>query len=126
MQIEEIDEALKSQPSWEPPPGFAHRVVMRASMDRQSWPARPLSWRGGFLRAATVGLVAAACAYVIGVLLSALVASMVRETVTTVDGYARFMEATARAIASRAVLASWICATLSLALAATTVRHARD
>jgi hypothetical protein len=84
------------------------------------------SWCGGFLRSAAVALAAATCANVIGVLFSTLVASRVREAITTVDGYARFMEITARAIASRAVLVSWICAALSLALAASTVRHARD
>jgi hypothetical protein len=122
MQTEELDEALTHQPSWEPPPGFARRVVMRASMDTQLRPARPHPWRGGFLRSATVALAAAAGAYVIGVLPS----SLVREAMATVDGYAKFMEVAARAIASRAVLVSWICAALSLALAASTVRHARD
>jgi len=125
-EVHPVDEALKRHPSWEPPPGFARRVVMRASMDRQPWPAREHPRRGGFLRAAAVGLAAAAGAYVIGVLLSALVASIVRETVTTFDGYARFMEVTARAIASRAVLVSWLCAALSVGFAASFVRRVRN
>ena len=126
MQTEVLDEALKRQPSWAPPPAFARSVVERASMATPLGPARPHVWRGGFLQSATVALAAGTGAYVIGVLLSGLVASMVREAITTVEGYARFMEVTARAIASRAVLVSWICAALSLALAALTVRHARD
>jgi hypothetical protein len=125
-EMHPLDEVLKRQPSWEPPPGFARRVVVRASMDSRPWPDREHPRRAGFLRAAALGLAAAAGAYVVGVLLSALVASVVRETVTTVDGYARFMEVTARAIASRAVLVSWLCAVLSLGFAASFVRHVRD
>ena len=122
-EMHPVDEALKRHPSWEPPPGFARRVVVRASMESQRWPAREHPRRGGFLRAAAVGLAAAAGAYVIGVLLSALVASIV---LPTFDDYARFMEVTARAIASRAVLVSWLCAALSLGFAASFVRHVRD
>jgi hypothetical protein len=125
MQTDELDEILKREPSWQPPPGFARKVVARSALNsRQPRAGAPRS-QWAYLQA-TAGLAAAAGAYVVGLLLSALVDTLVQETVATVDGYARFMELTARAIASRAVLTSWICAALSLGVAASMLQRARD
>ena len=35
MRVEEIDDALRRTPAWEPPPGFARRVARLALTNRQ-------------------------------------------------------------------------------------------
>jgi hypothetical protein len=124
-EMHEFEDALKRQPSWVPPPGFARRVSLLASMASRPWPAREPPRRSGLLRAVAVGVAAAAAAYVIGVLMSALVALIVQETATTVDGYSRLMDLTVRAVASRAVFVSWLCAAVSLAFAASLALRTR-
>jgi len=39
MRFDEIDEALRQQPTWQPPPGFARRVARLAHVEADS-PAR--------------------------------------------------------------------------------------
>jgi len=36
MRFDEIDEALRQQPTWQPPPGFARRVTRLAHVEEDS------------------------------------------------------------------------------------------
>lgn len=63
MRYEDLEEALKRQPVWEPPAGFARAVVARAALSdlRPAAVHRPAAF--DFLGAAQLAAASAACAY---------------------------------------------------------------
>jgi hypothetical protein len=39
MQNQDLDEALRREPTWNPPEGFARSVVLRVASENLQWPA---------------------------------------------------------------------------------------
>ncbi|MGH9254371.1 MAG: hypothetical protein ACRD3C_07350 [Vicinamibacterales bacterium] len=123
--MRQLEDLLGRQPLWDPPPGFVRRAVVLASTASQQWPALERGRGGRLVRAAAVGLTAAAVAYLIGSLLLAVAPTVIQDTTGATDSYATFVELTMRLMAARAVHVAWLSAALSLSFATTLVLRAR-
>ena len=124
-ELPELEERLRRQPSWEPPPGFARRVALLASTASEHWPPRYEGRRGRLVRAAAIGLGAAAAVYVVLSLMPLTMPAVLRDVSHAVDGYSRLVEVTTRVITGRAVQVAWLSAVASLSLSASLVLRAR-
>src|SRR5262245_54213802 len=124
-ELSDVEDRLRRQPSWDPPPGFARRVVLLASAASDHWPPVYERRRGRIVRAAAIGLSAAAAVYVIGSLTSLMMPLVLRDASSAVDASARLVELTTRVITARAVQVAWLSAVASLSLSASLVLRAR-
>ena len=124
-ELPELEERLRRQPSWEPPRGFARRAVLLASTASEHWPPMYEGRRGRLVRAACIGMGAAAGVYVVLSLVSMTMPAVFRDVSYAVDGYSRLVELTARGISGRAVQVAWLSAVASLSLSASLVLRAR-
>lgn len=120
---ERLDETLRGQPVWEPPPGFARRVVARVSIARADWPAMEHRGRFAVLRTAAAGIAAAAAAYVVGSLATWVAPAITDRAVAGADRYAMFVERATGMLVAHATLVAWISAAFALSIAATAVRR---
>jgi hypothetical protein len=129
MPIEElpqVEERLRRQPSWEPPPGFARRVAVLAATATEFWPPVHEARRGRIVRAAVVGLSTAAAVYVLGSFMSLMMPLVLRDASSAIDASTRLGELTTRLVMGRAVQVAWISAVASLSLSASLVWRARS
>lgn len=120
-----LDETLKREPSWQPPPGFARRVTAAVQTEQATWPGAESRVGGGFVRAALQGALAASIVYVASRLLWWGVPSVTDRLMTTLDAYVAFVELASRQLVLNALPVAWISAAFSIALAASSVRRAR-
>ena len=124
-ELSELEDRLRRQPSWDPPPGFARRVALRASAASEHWPPVYEGRCGRIVRAAALGLSAAAAVYAIGSLMSLTMPLVLRDASSAVDAYARLVELTTRLVTARAVQVAWLSAAVSLSFSASLVLRAR-
>jgi hypothetical protein len=124
-ELSELEDRLRRQPSWEPPPGFVRRVALLASAASEQWPPVHEERRSRIVRAAAIGLRAAAAVYVIGSLISLMMPLVLRDASSAIDAYARLVELPTQLMASRAVQVAWLSAAASLSFSASLVLRAR-
>jgi hypothetical protein len=124
-ELPELEDRLRRQPSWDPPAGFARRVALLASAASKQWPPVYEGRRRRIVRAAAIGLSAAAAVYVIGSLLSLMMPLVLRDASSTVDAYARLVELTTQLVTGRAVQVAWLSAAVSLSFSVSLVLRAR-
>jgi hypothetical protein len=124
-ELPELEDRLRRQPSWDPPAGFARRVALLAPAASEHWPPVYERRRGGIVRAAAIGLGAAAAVYVIGSLLSLMTPLVLRDASSAVDAYARLVELTMQLLTGRAVQVAWLSAAVSLSFSASLLLRAR-
>src|SRR5262245_26771550 len=124
-ELPELEDRLKRQPSWDPPPGFARRVALLASAASEQWPPVYEERRSRILRAAAIGLSAAAAVYVIGSLMSLMIPLVLRDASSAIDAYVRLVELPTRLVTGRAVQVAWFSAAVSLSFSASLVLRAR-
>jgi hypothetical protein len=124
-ELRELEESLRSQPSWEPPPGFARRVAVLASTATEFWPPAHEARLGRIVRAAAVGLSAAAAVYVLASFMSLMMPLVLQDASSAIDASTRLGELTTRLVMGRAVQVAWISAVASLSLSASLVLRAR-
>ena len=122
--MKELETALKRQPSWEPPPGFATRVAVLAPRVSQEWPVRERR-RNSVLRAAAAGLLTATIVYVVASIGSSIFPAMIRDTVSAVESYTTLAGIATHIMITRAMHVAWISAGLSLLFAASLALRAR-
>ena len=91
-ELSELEDRLRRQPSWDPPPGLPRRVALLASAASEQWPPVYEERRGRIVRAAAIGLSAAAAVYVIGSLMSLMMPVVLRDASSAIDAYARLVE----------------------------------
>jgi hypothetical protein len=123
-ELPELEDRLRRQPSWEPPPGFARRVALRASAASEYWPP-VYGRRGRIVRAAAIGLSTAAAVYVIGSLISLTMPLVLQDASFAIDASTRLGELTTRLVMGRAVQVAWVSAVASLSFSASLVLRAR-
>ena len=124
-ELSELEDRLRRQPSWDPPPGFARRVALLASAASEQWPPVYEGRGSTLVRAAVIGLSAAAAVYVIGSLMSVMMPLVLRDASSAVDAYARLVELPTQLMTGRAVQVAWVSAAVSLSFAASLVLRAR-
>ena len=124
-ELSEVEDRLRRQPSWDPPAGFARRVALLASAASEHWPPVYEGRRGRIVRAAAIGLSAAAAVYVVGSVMSLIMPLVLRDTSSAVDASARLVELTTRLVTGRAVQVAWLSAAVSLSFSASLVLRAR-
>jgi cation transporter-like permease len=101
MRFEDLEHTLGQQPIWEPPLGFAPRVVERVRSE--NLPPPPESYlAASIVRGIGQGTLVGATAYVLG----------------------RFAWLATPALVEHAMLVAWTCALLSLAVATSLTRRA--
>ena len=124
-ELSELEDRLRRQPSWDPPPGFARRVALLASAASEQWPPVYEERRARIVRAAAIGLSAAAAVYVIGSLMSLMMPLVLRDASSAIDAYTRLVELPTQLMTGRAVQMAWLSAAASLSFSASLVLHAR-
>ena len=116
MRHEDLERALRRQPLWEPPSGFARRVLTRTNASGYSRPARVsiLDVIFGGQRA----VVSATFAYAGGWVVWQLTPPLIDRAMTAVDACAMFTTVVAAAMAANTSVVVWASAAWSLSIAA--------
>jgi len=94
-------------------PGFARRVALLASAASGQRPPVYEGRRSRIVRAAVIGLSAAAAVYVIGSLMSLMMPLVLRDASSAIDAYARLVELPTQLMTGRAVQVAWLSAAVS-------------
>jgi multisubunit Na+/H+ antiporter MnhB subunit len=123
---ERLDEALRRQPRWEPPPGFARAVVARmpvAGRDavESRWPRM-----AAVFRAAGVGALGASLALAAGLLLSGATVTLLPGAVTAASASEMLLEIATAALVDNAAAVAWVSAVVTLSIAAAVTGRAQE
>ena len=108
---EQIDDALKRFPAWEPPADLVPRVIALAGADAEPVVSEPRAqvWARNILHGMSMAGVALVAGWVVS---------------WSVDPYLRMMTIAANLVIKQPVALSWACAAISLLVAAMTTRRA--
>jgi DNA-binding transcriptional LysR family regulator len=121
-----LDEALRSQPRWEPPGNFARAVIARLPV---VIPATPPPRRASLLvvfRAAAHGLLAASVALAAGLLLWRVTLEAMPGAIVAAAAYQMLLKFATFALIDNATIVAWISAAVTLSIAASVTGGARE
>jgi hypothetical protein len=120
-----LDEALRRQPRWQPPPTFARAVIARVP---GAIPASPPGRRGlsVVVRAAAVGALGGWLTYVAGMLIVWATAALIPGAITAAAAYEMFLDVATALLIDHAAIIGWISAAVMLTITASVTGFARE
>jgi hypothetical protein len=122
LSDERLDEVLRRQRRWEPPPHFGRAVVARIPPPIPGRPsAVPSVMRGG-----VAGALAASVALVGGLLVSAMAPALIAEATAIAVAYEMFWKAVTVVLVEHATVIAWVSAAISLSIVASVTGWSQD
>ena len=124
-ELSELEDTTQTPAIMGSTPGVCPQGRAARFSASEHWPPVYEERRGRIVRAAAIGLSAAAAVYVIGSLMSLMMPLVLRDASSAVDASARLVELTTRLVTGRAVQVAWLSAAVSLSFSASLVLRAR-